>query len=134
MLTNQIYADFTEAYGKLGVGQPPKVQKLLARMYWFTMEFGLISKNNNLKIYGGGILSSIGETAYALDSDKPEHRPFDLLTVLRTPYRIDIYQTIYYIINSFEDLFNVINTDILGTVNKAIELGDFEPNYPLKDK
>lgn len=133
MLTNQACADFTAHVGQLGVGASPKVQKLLARLYWFTIEFGLI-KRDDLKIYGGGILSSIGETAYALQSDLPERRSFDLMTVLRTPYRIDIYQNIYYVINSFEDLLELTKLDLIAHVNKAIELGDFEPTYPPKIK
>jgi len=132
MLTNQIYADFTESYGKLGVGAPPKVQKLLARLYWFTIEFGLIERNNNLKIYGGGILSSIGETVYALDSDIPERKPFDPLTIFRTPYRIDIFQTTYFVIKQLEDLYKVMNTDIMAILEQAIKLGEFPPTYPVE--
>nr|MBP9721520.1 phenylalanine 4-monooxygenase [Gammaproteobacteria bacterium] len=126
MLTNQIYADFTEHFGKLGVGASPKVQKFLARLYWFTIEFGLINTYNDLKIYGGGILSSIGETIYSLDSKIPERKPFDLLTALRTPYRIDIYQSIYFVINKFEDLFNIMNTNLIDMVHEAIQLGEFK--------
>lgn len=132
MLTNQVYADFTEAIGKIGAKASPTTQKLLARLYWFTIEFGLINNNNNLKIYGGGILSSIGETIYALDSTEPERKPFDVLTILRTPYRIDIYQTIYFVINKFEDLFNIINTDLNNIIEQAIKLGEFKPTYPPK--
>lgn len=132
VLTNKLFGDFTAAFGKLGVGAPPKVQKFLARLYWFTVEFGLINRNNELKIYGGGILSSIGETPYALDSDKPERKPFDIMTVLRTPYRIDIFQSIYFIIDSFEQLFDIMNKDMMKKVNQAIELGEFEPTYPPK--
>lgn len=132
MLTNQVYADFTAAYGKLGVGASPKVQKLLARLYWFTIEFGLIKTNNNLKIYGGGILSSIGETSYAIESHLPERKDFDPLTILRTPYRIDIYQTVYFVINNYLELYNIMNTDLLGLINQAIVLGDFTPTYPPK--
>lgn len=132
MLTNQAYADFTENYGKLGANAEPKVQKFLARLYWFTIEFGLIRENNKLKIYGGGILSSIGETPYSLESDIPERKDFDIMTMLRTPYRIDIFQSVYFIINHYNNLYDIINTDLINTVNKAIELGEFEPTYPPK--
>lgn len=130
MLTNKALADFTANFAKLGVGASPKVQKLLARLYWFTIEFGLIEKNNTTKIYGGGILSSIGETIYALDSNIPKHAPFDIINVLRTPYRIDIYQTIYFVIHQFEQLSEMLNNDLLGLINKALELGEFDPTYP----
>lgn len=132
MLTDQDLADFTAKIGELGVGARPKVQKFLARLYWFTIEFGLIRRNNELKIYGGGILSSIGETIYSIESDKPERKPFDLITLLRTPYRIDIYQTNYFIIDCFKQLCEVVNDDLIDTIENAIELGEFEPNYPPK--
>lgn len=132
MLTNKVFGDFTAAYGALGVDAPPKVQKLLARLYWFTVEFGLIKRNNDTKIYGGGILSSIGETLYALDSETPERKKFDIIDILRTPYRIDIFQSNYFIIESFEELFDIINKDMLKQIDKAMELGEFEPTYPPK--
>lgn len=134
LLTNKIYADFTETYGKLGVGQEHKIQRLLARLYWFTIEFGLIKQHNGLRIYGGGILSSIGETPYCLENNTPQRKPFDVLDILRTPYRIDIYQSIYFVINKFEDLFNIIHTDLISKVKEAIELGDHPPAYPPKNK
>jgi phenylalanine-4-hydroxylase len=130
MLTNRVLADFTAEFAKLGVGAAPQIQKLLARLYWFTIEFGLIKRNNTTKIYGGGILSSIGETVYALDSNIPERKLFDVLNVLRTPYRIDIYQTTYFIIHQFEDLTNMLNNDLLNLIKQAIALGEFDPTYP----
>ncbi len=133
MLTNQACAEFTAYIGKLGVGAAPKVQKLLARLYWFTIEFGLI-KNIELKIYGGGILSSIGETDYSLNSPLPERKPFDLMTALRTPYRIDIYQTVYFVLNNFEQLYNLTKVDLIDAINQAISLGNFAPTYPPKMK
>jgi len=134
MLTNPIYADFTETYGKLGVGQEHKIQRLLARLYWFTIEFGLIKQHNSIRIYGGGILSSIGETPYCLDSNKPQRKPFDVMEILRTPYRIDIFQSIYFVIDNYEDLYNIIHTDLIAKVKEAIELGDNPPAYPPKIK
>ena len=135
MLTNQACADFTAYVGKLGLNANPRVQKLLARLYWFTIEFGLIqTENEQLKIYGGGILSSIGETHYSLNSPLPQRKPFDLMTALRTPYRIDIYQTVYFVINSFEQLYNLTKIDLIDAINQAIALGDFEPTYPPKNK
>lgn len=132
MLTNKVFADFTAAYGKLGVDAPPKIQKHLARFYWFTVEFGIIKQHNDIRIYGGGLLSSIGETVYALDSDIPERKPFDIMTMLRTPYRIDIYQTIYFIIDNYQQLFDVMNQDMIKQISSAIELGEFEPTFPPK--
>lgn len=91
LLTNPAYADFTARYGKLGVDATPRERIYLARLYWFTVEFGLMKpKDSGLRIYGGGILSSIGETDYALTSGECEIRKFNMMDALRTPYRIDI--------------------------------------------
>ena len=84
LLTNRAFADFTQIYGELGYRASKEDRVYLARLYWMTVEFGLLKTNNGLKIYGGGILSSPGESVYSLDSDKPERRPFKLLDVLRT--------------------------------------------------
>ena len=102
LLTNPSFADFTHTYGKLGLAASKEDRVFLARMYWFTVEFGLIQPPGKpLRIYGGGILSSIGETEYAYSSDRPQRRRFQILDALRTPYRIDIMQPLYYVL---EDL------------------------------
>jgi phenylalanine-4-hydroxylase len=77
----------------------------MSRLYWYTVEFGLIKQNGVLKAYGAGILSSIGETKYSLFSDQPKRVPYDLHTILDTPYIKDKYQEQYYVINSYEELF-----------------------------
>ena len=134
MLTNKEFADFTHAYGKLALAADKKDRVWLARLYWFTVEFGLMSTEDGLRIYGGGILSSPGETEYASGSDKPERKPFDPIDVLRTPYRIDIMQPIYFMINGVKDLYDLTNTDIMGLVREAQALGLHEPKYPPKEK
>lgn len=131
LLTNQAYADFTQIYGKLGLEASPADRKMLARLYWLTIEFGLIKTDAGLRIYGGGILSSKEETIYCLESNVPERREFNVLDALRTPYRIDILQPIYYVINSFDTLFELANMDLIGLIKKARELGEFEPTYPI---
>lgn len=133
LLTNQAYADFTETYGKLGLKADHKDRVMLARLYWFTIEFGLIKTKSGLRTYGGGILSSFSETAYSLESDIPLRKPFDPLEVLRTPYRIDIMQPIYFVIESFDTLFNLIDMDLIGLIHKARELGEYAPIYPPKN-
>jgi phenylalanine-4-hydroxylase len=134
MLTHKAFADFTHAYGKAGVKASKKERVFLARLYWFTVEFGLIDTPAGTRIYGGGIASSPGETVYSLESDEPLRRPFDPLDALRTPYRIDIYQTVYYIIDRMNDLFDLAGEDLLGLIRKARALGQFEPTYPPKEK
>lgn len=134
LLTNQAFADFTHLYGKLGYAASPKERVYLARLYWFTVEFGLLSTADGLRIYGGGILSSPGETEYAVNSDKPERYPLKVLDALRTPYRIDIMQPVYYTIESVDELFKIGEQDIMAMVHEAMELGLYEPKFPPKPK
>ena len=134
MLTHQAFADFTEAYGKAGMNASKKERVFLARLYWFTVEFGLLNTPDGVRIYGGGIASSPGETVYAVESPEPIRRPFDPVDALRTPYRIDIYQTVYYVLDSMNDLFDLAEQDLLALIRKARALGEFEPTYPPKDK
>jgi len=107
LLTNPLFARFMQAYGEAG----PKAiaagaLKMLARVYWYMVEFGLIATPQGLRAYGSGILSSKGETAYSIESPKPHRIAFDLERVLRTDYLIDDYQQTYFVIDSFEQLFH----------------------------
>lgn len=157
LLTHPAFAAFNETYGKLGLNASKEERWFLARLYWFTIEFGLVgSRPDNRRIYGGGILSSPSETLYALSGDeqqqsqhqqpqckqsqyeqphyrRPEYRAFDLLDVLRTPYRIDHIQPIYYVIDDLDTLFDIVDSDIMGMVKQAMSLGLFEPTYALKN-
>lgn len=130
LLTNQAYADFTEMYGKLGLNASQTDRVMLARLYWFTIEFGLLKTSQGLRIYGGGILSSKEETIYSLESDKPQRKSFDPMDALRTPYRIDILQPIYFILENFSDLYQLIDMDLIGLIQKARALGEHAPAYP----
>ena len=132
LLTNQAYGDFMEMFGKLALEAEPNERRQLFRLFWFTIEFGLVKTNEGLKAYGGGILSSIGETQFCLTSE-PEKMDFDVLNVLRTPYRIDIMQPVYFVINKFDDLFSILDQDILSLLSEAKSLGDFDPKYPPKE-
>lgn len=134
LLTNPAFAHFTHKYGELGLAASPKERVYLARLYWFTVEFGLLKTPNGLRIYGGGILSSPGETEYAVNSDKPERLPLKPLDALRTPYRIDIMQPLYYTIESTDELFEIADLDIMALVEEAMELGLLEPKFPPKPK
>jgi phenylalanine-4-hydroxylase len=134
LLTNPAFAHFTHTYGKLGLAASKEDRVYLARLYWFTVEFGLVRANDELKIYGGGILSSPGETIYALDSDVPVRKPLTAVDALRTPYRIDIMQPLYYILPDFDHLFELAEMDIMALVEKAKALGLFSPLFPPKEK
>lgn len=148
LLTHPAFAAFNETYGKLGLDASKEERWFLARLYWFTIEFGLVGSHpDNRRIYGGGILSSPSETVYALNGsdtlhqsnhqqqpqNQPEHRAFDLLAVLRTPYRIDNIQPIYYVIDDLDTLFDIVDSDIMGKVKQAMALGLFEPTYAPKN-
>ena len=117
------FAAFTEEIGKFGQTILPEDRKMLARLYWFTVEFGLLENAGNLKIYGAGILSSKMETSYALESPLPVRKPFDLLEILRMPYRYDQLQKNYFIIRSFDELYNVVKGNLVETFKEAKRLG-----------
>lgn len=123
LLTNPAFAKFTHRYGQLGKNATKEQRVFLARLYWFTVEFGLVQTEDGVRIYGGGILSSPGETIHALDSNEAKRLPFDIMQVLRTPYRIDQIQPVYYVLESIEQLYALADMDIMSYVDKAIELG-----------
>jgi phenylalanine-4-hydroxylase len=113
LLANPVFGDYLQAYGRgglraLGQGALHK----LARLYWYTVEFGLIRSGDGLAVYGAGIVSSHGETLFALDSASPNRIGWQLERSMRTPYRIDDYQQCYFVIDSFEDLLRTtLDTD-----------------------
>jgi phenylalanine-4-hydroxylase len=103
-----------QAYGRGGVkahGIGPEALANLTRLYWYTAEFGLIRDPDGLRIYGSGILSSKGESIHCLESDAPNRIGFDLERIMRTRYRIDTYQKTYFVIDSFEQLFEATQPD-----------------------
>ena len=107
MLAHPVFGDYMQAYGKGGQRALKEFGKLknLARLYWYTVEFGLIEKPEGLRIYGSGIVSSRAESIYAVESPSPNRIYFDLERVMRTDYRIDDFQESYFVIKSFDDLF-----------------------------
>lgn len=130
LLTHPAYADFMHRYGKLALAANKKQRTRLFRLFWFTIEFGLIKTPQGLRIYGGGILSSKAETEYALDlTHGPELEDLDVRKVLRTPFRIDMIQPQYFLIDSFDQLYELLDQEIMKLVDEAIVLGDF-PYHP----
>lgn len=114
LLMLPVFADYMEAYGRGGVkahGIGPEALMHLTRLYWYTVEFGLIQQADGLRIYGAGIVSSKGESLYSLESDAPNRIGFDLERIMRTRYRIDTYQKTYFVIDSFEQLINATHPD-----------------------
>ncbi len=113
MLADPVFADYMVAYGKGGqrAGSLGALKRL-ARLYWYTVEFGLVREDGRLRIYGSGIVSSHGESIFALDDPSPNRIGFDLRRVMRTDYRIDDYQQTYFVIPSFDDLLQItVETD-----------------------
>jgi len=114
LLMNPVFADYMAAYGRGGVkahGIGPEALVNLTRLYWYTVEFGLIRQADGLRIYGSGIVSSKGESIYSLESDAPNRIGFDLERIMRTRYRIDTYQKTYFVIDSFEQLMQATAPD-----------------------
>jgi phenylalanine-4-hydroxylase len=130
MLTNQTFADFLQKYGELAVDLDKDRIWMMQRLFWFTVEFGLIETEEGLRIYGAGIASSAGESPYALESPTPERRPFDALEVFRTPYRIDIFQTVYYVIENCHQLYDLVTSDLTPVMDRAKALGSLPATFP----
>jgi phenylalanine-4-hydroxylase len=128
MLMNPVFADYMEAYGKGGL-KALRLHNLehLARLYWYTVEFGLIRTREGVRIYGSGIVSSKGESIYCLEDPKPNRIAFDLLRVMRTRYRIDDYQESYFVIDSFEQLFDATQPDFTPYYAALEHATDVEP-------
>ncbi len=106
LLFDPVFADFMQAYGRGGQkADGLRALEYLARLYWYTVEFGLIRSAAGLRIYGAGILSSPSEIEYALRASEPRRIGFDLRRVMRTRYKIDTFQQTYFVIDDFEQLF-----------------------------
>jgi phenylalanine-4-hydroxylase len=127
MLADPVFADYMVAYGKGGqrAGSLGALKRL-ARLYWYTVEFGLVREGGNLRIYGSGIVSSHGESLFALDDPSPNRIGFDLKRVMRTDYRIDDYQQSYFVIPSFDDLLRItVETDFAPVYAALDALPDY---------
>ncbi len=131
LLFDPVYADHLHEYGKgglkaLGLG----ALDMLARLYWYTIEFGLMRTPAGLKAYGAGLLSSGGELAYCIESNAPQRKAFDLERVLRTDYRIDRYQDSYFVIESFSQLLRDTSPDFAPLYTRLKALAPIAPGSP----
>ena len=124
LLANPVFADYMEAYGKGGQRAMGRgVLQNLARLYWYTVEFGLINTPDGMRIYGAGILSSKTESIFSLKDPSPNRIHFDLVRLMQTDYRIDDFQQTYWVINSFEELLEATYQDF-GPIYDKLEADD----------
>lgn len=132
LLFNPVFADYMQAYGLGGL----KASRLgscehLSRLYWYTVEFGLIDTGTGPRAYGAGILSSAGELRHSVTSPDPRRIGFDLERIMRTRYRIDSYQQSYFVIDSFEQLFAATAPDFTPLYSRVAGLGELEADQVL---
>ncbi len=132
MLMNPVIADYIQAYGVGGLrARRLGVLDLLARVYWYTVEFGLLCQPDGLRIYGAGIASSYSETVFALDDPSPNRIGFELERVMRTRYRIDDFQESYFVLDDLDDLLKLAGIDFGPIYERVRTLDTFEPGQVL---
>ncbi|MGH6946339.1 MAG: phenylalanine 4-monooxygenase [Kiloniellales bacterium] len=133
VLMHPIFADYMQAYGE-GALKALKLGALdyLARLYWYTVEFGLIQTPEGLRIYGSGIVSSRAESVYCLEDPKANRLRFELLRVMQTRYRIDDFQETYFVIRSFDQLFEATRPDFTPYYEELRRRSDLAPGTVLE--
>jgi phenylalanine-4-hydroxylase len=132
LLFDPVFADYMQAYGTGGLKSSRlEACELLARLYWYTVEFGLIRTPQGVRAYGAGILSSAGELPHSVKSTVPSRMPFDLQRIMRTRYKIDSYQAGYFVIDSFEQLFEATAPDFTPIYRAARGLPEIEAGVVL---
>lgn len=132
MLMNPVIADFVQAYGVGGLrARQLGVLPQLARVYWYTVEFGLVQQKDGLRIYGSGIASSFTESVFALEAASPNRIGFDLERVMRTHYRIDDFQEVYFVLNSLDDLLDLAAIDFAPMYQRVGALPELQPGDVL---
>lgn len=133
LLVEPTYADFIQQYAQVVLTYPETDWPLLQRLFWFTVEFGLIDTPQGLRAYGGGILSSVTETVYCVESHQPLRVLFDPLVAFRTPYRIDQLQTTYFIIKDFAQLYKMVHANLQDILAQARSLGEFPALFSVEE-
>jgi phenylalanine-4-hydroxylase len=132
LLMNPVIADFIQAYGEGGLrAQRLGTLPLLARVYWYTVEFGLMRQAEGLRIYGAGIASSRTESVFALEDNSPHRLGFDLERVMRTRYRIDDFQECYFVLDRLDDLLALAHVDFAPLYERVQRLDELEAGTVL---
>lgn len=132
LLTDPRFCAFSQAIGETGLRADKADYSWLIRLYWFSIEFGLLRQQGQIKGLGSGIASSPTELIWAVTDPAPERRAFDVIDILRTPYRIDIPQPVYFVLDSLDQLFAAASRDLLADIAEARRLGLHAPKYPPK--
>jgi phenylalanine-4-hydroxylase len=132
MLAHPVLADFLQAYGEGGL----RAQRLgaldqLSRVYWFTVEFGLVAEDGAPRIYGAGIVSSFAETRFSLEDASPNRLKCDLPRLMRTRYRIDDFQETYFVLDKLDDLLRFAEIDFAPFYEQAKAMSEIEPGEVL---
>jgi phenylalanine-4-hydroxylase len=132
MLFNPVFANYIQAYGTGGIkAHELGAIEMLARLYWYTVEFGLIDTPKGLRTYGAGIVSSGGEIGYCIESPKPNRIGFDLLRIMQTGYKIDTFQETYFVIRDFGELFDATAPDFTPYYAALRGREPYEPSVVL---
>ena len=137
LLLNPVFADYMAAYGRGGVkahGVSAQALVNLTRLYWYTVEFGLIRQHGELRIYGSGIVSSKGESIHCLESAAPNRIGFDMKRIMQTRYRIDTYQKTYFVIDSFDQLFRATVDPDFGPIYYELKGASAFPAGDVQDQ
>ena len=132
MLMNPVIADYIQAYGKGGLrARQLGVLDMLARVYWYTVEFGLVKQPDGLRIYGAGIVSSATETVFSVEDASPHRLGFDLERVMRTLYRIDDFQESYFVLDHLDDLLKLADIDFAPYYERVARATEYQPGDVL---
>src|SRR5690606_4060067 len=132
LLFDPVFARYMQAFGEGGLkAEGLHALEFLSRLYWYTVEFGLIHSPQGLRVYGAGILSSVGELDFCLTSPAPQRVPFDLLRAMRTRYKIDTYQETYFVITGFQQLFDATAADFAPLYQVVRDLPALAPGESL---
>ncbi len=134
MLLSQEYADFLQEFAKFALTVKPVDRALFARLIWFTTETGLIDTGSEIKIYGSSIMSSYAEATYCLESPEPVRKQFNIVNIFREPYRADLLQKVYYVIERVDQVYDLINDipHLYDALAIARQKGELQPLFPVQ--
>lgn len=134
LLTDERFARFSQVIGQVGQKCDKADYSWLIRLYWFTIEFGLIRQGSKIKALGSGLASSPTELVYSVSDNSVIRKPFEVIDILRTPYRIDIHQPIYFVLENVDQLIEASKRNLLSDIKTAQTMGLHTPVYAEQKK